>query len=64
MISIPDWGVGGTVIDLNWGSQPDGRYDGVYIPWRGSLPACPTYLHRSLENMRATVGHVREDLHQ
>ena len=45
----PRWGVGGTVENLAWDSQPVGRYGGLDIPWRGAVPACPAYLPRSLE---------------
>ena len=39
--SIPDWGVGVTVTNLNWGSRSSVRYGGVSVPWCGALSACP-----------------------
>ena len=58
----PRWGVGGTVENLNGGSQPSGRYGGVDVPWRGAAPARPAYLLWSPENAGATACHVRDDL--
>ena len=56
--------LGGWRYCLNWslGSQHGGRYGGVDIPWRGSVPARPDYLPRIPENARATARRVREDL--
>ena len=58
----PRWGVGGTVENLNWGSQPGGRYGGVDVPWRGAAPARPAYLLWSPENAGATARRVRVNL--
>ena len=62
LVHIPSWGVGGTVKNLNWGSQLIGRYSGVSLLWRGYIPARPAYLPRSPENTCATAHHVRDDL--
>ena len=40
MAPITYWGVGGTVTNLNWGSQPDGQQIGVSVLWRSAVPAC------------------------
>ena len=49
LVTISASGVGGTVTNLSWGSQTDGRYDVVSVPWHGSLPSNPSYLPRSQE---------------
>ena len=56
------WGVGGTYEIWDLESQPGGRYSNVDVPWRGAVPARPTYLPRSPENARATVRRVCDDL--
>ena len=58
----PRWEVGGTVENLNWGSQPGGRYGGVDVPWCGAVPACPAYIPRSPENVCATARGVCDNL--
>ena len=62
LVPIPAWGVGGTVKNLNWGSGPISRYDGVSVLCHGDVPACPVYLPRSPENTRTTACHVRDYL--
>ena len=58
LFPIPAWGVGGTMTNFNWGSQPGGRYDGVSVLLRGAVPGRPAYLPRSMENMRAPARRV------
>ena len=61
-VSIPAWGVSGTVKNLNWGSQPGSHYDNVSVPWCGAVPACSDYLPRSPENTRSTARRIRDDI--
>ena len=58
----PCWGVRGTVENLNWGSQTDGCYGSVGVPWHGAVPARLAYLPRSPENVSSTLCHIRDDL--
>ena len=58
------WGVGGNIENWYLESQPGGRYGGVDVPWRGAVPACLAYLPRSLENARATVRRIRNNIRQ
>ena len=41
LVPSPAWGVGGTVTNSNWGSQPGGRYGSVSVLWRGAVPFRP-----------------------
>ena len=65
LVPILDWGFSGTVINLNWVSQPGGRYNGVSVPWRGAVRAHPAYLPRCPEicsPLRATARRVCRNL--
>ena len=62
LVPILAWGVGDTVTNLNWGSQPEGFYNGVSVLCCGDIPDHPSYLPRSLENARVTARRVRGNL--
>ena len=62
LVTSPYQGVGGTVTNLNWRSQPGGCYDIVYVPRHGAVPARTNYLPRSPENSRATARRFYDNL--
>ena len=41
LVPIHHWGVGGTVENWVYRSQPGGHYRGVDAPWRGAVPDRP-----------------------
>ena len=58
----PCWGVGVTVEILIWRIQPGGHYGCVDVLWHGAVPDRLAYLPWGLENVRATVHRVHDNL--
>ena len=62
--TIPDWGIGGTAINPNWGRQPSGPYGSVALPWSGPVRSMPAYMCRSPENTCSAARSVHTYLLQ
>ena len=58
----PRWLDGVRVGAWDWWIQPDVRFGGFDVLWRGAVPACAAYLPGSPENVRATARRVRDAL--
>ena len=54
------WGDGGTT-NQNWEVQLGGPHSNVTMVWGSTVPACPTFMPRSKENLRVTAHCVRDD---
>ena len=54
------WGHANTS-NQNWGVIPGRPYSLWSVPWGVTVPVCPAYMPRSLENLRADAHHVRDD---